>query len=140
MKAERLRTAGAPGKAPLPGWSNLTLSTVRMRNDRVAMHNILGVNSVDFQTCRLADPLTRPGVKRRSRRVWKSVLWRSERDLTTLVCRSLVPAIGKSRSRAGKLLTRIADPNKDCASPLDHLSSCITHSNLYRADRASTPQ
>ncbi len=75
MKAERLMAAGAPGKAPLPGWSSLTLSTVRVRNNRVAMHNIVGANSVDFQTCRLADPLIRPGVKRRSRWVWKSVLW-----------------------------------------------------------------
>ena len=56
MKAERLTAAGAPGKAPLPRWSSLTLSTVRVRNNRVAMHNSVGTNSVDFQTCRLADP------------------------------------------------------------------------------------
>jgi hypothetical protein len=56
MKADGLRDAGAPGKAPLPGRSSLSLSTsAPVRNACLAMHNPLRFSSQDFQTCHIAD-------------------------------------------------------------------------------------
>jgi hypothetical protein len=97
MEGKRIRDAGVPDEAPLLGQSTLTLPTfVRARNNRGAMHEVLRVcrtahspsrtgdnhsltvfGSLDFQTCYIADSLNRPGVKRRSRWVWKPVLRRS---------------------------------------------------------------
>jgi hypothetical protein len=62
MKADGLRAAGAPEKAPLPGRSGLSLSTfARIRNNCLAMHNRLRFSSLDFQTCRTADSPTPAG-------------------------------------------------------------------------------
>lgn len=56
IKAKRLTTAGAPGKAPLPGrLAPSPFSFAHARNNRVAMHEPLRYGSPDFQTCRIAD-------------------------------------------------------------------------------------
>jgi len=104
------------------------------------MHKALPVSSPDFQTCRIADPPNRPGVKRRSRWVWKPVLPQAGREilLTTLACLYWFPAIGKSRQTDGKLATRMAHPSKDCAFRMDRRASCITRLNPCRAGRASS--
>jgi hypothetical protein len=97
MKGRDYKAQGRGGTAPLLGQSSLTLPTFAYaRNTRVTMHEVLwfyrtansrsrtGDNhsltvfgSLDFQTCRLADSPNRPGVKRRSRWVWKPGLRRS---------------------------------------------------------------
>jgi hypothetical protein len=75
MERERLRAAGALGNAPLLALSSLSPRTFPCaRNNRVMMHEHFLVAAQIFQTCRIADPLNRPGVKRRSRWVWKPVL------------------------------------------------------------------
>ena len=65
------------------------------------LRNALGVSSPDFQTCRIADPPNRPGVKRRSRWVWKPVLpggqaVRSYSQLELVVSRFL-PSVNLAR-------------------------------------------
>ena len=97
MKGRDYKAQGRGGTAPLLGQSSLTLHTFAYaRNTRVTMHEVLcfyrtansrsrtGDNhsltvfgSLDFQTRRLADSPNRPGVKRRSRWVWKPGLRRS---------------------------------------------------------------
>ena len=101
MKGKDHKAQGRVGTAPLLAQSSLSLSTfARARNNRVTMHEAfrvyrtadsslrIGINhslavfgSLDFQTCRIADSPNRPGVKRRSRWVWKPVLRRSGRAM-----------------------------------------------------------
>src|SRR5262245_38208297 len=53
------------------------------------------LSSVAFQTCRIADPPYRPGVKRRPRRVWRPALQRSR------------PPVGVWSYRSGAVLLTI---------------------------------
>jgi hypothetical protein len=56
MRGKDHKAQGRDGTAPLLGQSSPTFPIFeRARNNRVAMHNVLRLSSVDFQTCRLAD-------------------------------------------------------------------------------------
>ena len=118
MKGRDDKAQGRGGTAPLLAQSSLSLSTfARARNNRVAMHEALrvyrtahspsqtGINhslavfgSLDFQTCRIADSPKSAG-REAALEVGLETCAAAvtRRDLTTLVCHSYLPAIGKSR-------------------------------------------
>jgi hypothetical protein len=73
-KAKTSDRRGARESAP----AGTGKSTRRLRAYGDTSH--AGLSSVGFQTCLIVDPLNRPGVKRRSKQVWKSALQRSQRS------------------------------------------------------------
>jgi len=111
MKGKDHKAQGRTGTAPLLAQSSLSLSTfARARNNRVAMHEALGVygtahspsrtgdnhslavfGSLDFQTCRIADSPKSAGREAAPEvglETWAATV--SRRDLTHSLSLSLV--------------------------------------------------
>ena len=138
QRAKSLTTAGAPGKASLPGRLASFSGFTRARDNQLPMDEAICRRSSDFQTCRIADSPKSAGREAALEAgleicATRDAQWR----LIALVCHWSLPAIGKSRSRGVKSQVRIAHPRTDCAFRMDPISGCITHLNLYRAGRVS---